>query len=254
MAANLNLLIGAELDKNKSLKQINTMLEELSKNSALNNLRLELNIGQAQIFSIIEGQTKSLVSALANLGGQFSFIASAIYTLDQSMSGVANRITTITGTLHGMTQEIARAAAEWERLVTQPDASGMGGADKSAVDKAGDSSSDSAEKWNERMNDIFNDVENNSAVIDGLINSLSSLGLSFSALNWLSTIYTGTTLSAKVAVVALQSVMTLGLTAAISGIIAGMTYLIGSYGEAKRQQKEYFETLAKEIEQDNEKK
>jgi phage tail tape measure protein, TP901 family, core region len=65
------------------------------------------------------------------------------------------------------------------------------------------------------------------------MSALSAFGIDLKAVALATQVFTGSTIAARVAVFALQATMTLGLSVAIAGVVAGLTHLLNKYQEQK---------------------
>ncbi|GEM_PF-7094747 len=239
MAQDLNLLVRAELDKRQSIQSINRMLQELTESRSLKKLQVRLELGQTQLLALVTDQTRVLYSALAGISGQLGGTLASMGEIGVAMSAANYRIGEVA-------QSIEALAGQWRALAAaiSEASTASAGAGKAAEQAAPDTKP--LLEWREVVNQVFNDVGAHRMVADVMIDKIKTMAAGISALSWITSIASASTTGLKLAMIALQSVLSFGIAAAVTAVISGLYQLVGMIGAAKEKQQEYLKSLSEQ--------
>lgn len=226
MANDLNLLVRAELDKRQTIQSFNRLLEELAQSQSLKKLQVRLEFGQAQLLALVTDQTRVLYSAFAGLSGELSGTLVQMAEVGIAMSAANDRIVEVA-------ESVQTLVGQWRALAA---ASGQA---KEATTQAAPDTKPLVE-WQRITNQVFNDAGQNKEVTKIAIEKLERLGGVFSFLG-------SSAASARLATLAFGSVLTFGVTVAVTAAIGGLFQLIEMIGASDRKLQAYMQTLGKQI-------
>ncbi|SDE82573.1 NlpC/P60 family protein [Fontibacillus panacisegetis] len=210
MSNNLKMLITAGLDTENSIKTINSNLKALAKHPALQKLLIEIKMN--------DSYTRSANHFLNVIKSMNEAIAEGTVELNRQIKSVQSLKKSI---------EDLPAAGSKASSSTKTDSSSL----KSLADQAG-------KDIEGGFRGTADSIVKNEDIIQSLSLKVAQAGLRFESLSWFTNLYTGSAASARLATIALQGAMSMGLSLAISGVTWALSAMVEAIAKSRRESAE----------------
>ncbi|WP_019420058.1 hypothetical protein [Paenibacillus sp. OSY-SE] len=268
MKNDLTLLTGS-LNITKTVEEINKAIKKIEKHPKLSKVKLSVDFDQKYTKSVdvllssgqkvikhYELQKKLIEEIIAKnffLGEAIHRVTQRIRaSIDSSVQAtkhINDRKSAIlqeTDAILTLIRNMERLEAKQQDLIRVQSANEMGSneATTTSVESAAQTkASPVSNPFEKTVNDFFKDVNIDAfkklfdtSMVSLFFEAIAQGGLKFKALSVFTEIYTSSAIKARIATVALQSALSLGLSVAIGAVVSGLTYLYNKYEEEKQQQ------------------
>ncbi|MCE5169628.1 hypothetical protein LQV63_09915 [Paenibacillus profundus] len=267
MKNDLTLLTGS-LNITKTVEEINKAIKKIEKHPKLSKVKLSVDFDQKytksvdvllssgqQVIKHFELQKKLIEEIIAknfSLGEAINRVTQRIRAnIDSSVQAtkhINDRRSAIlqeSDAILTLISNMERFEAKQQDLLRVQSASEIGSneASKSVESAPQTEASPVSNPFEKTANDFFKDVNIDAfkklfdtSMVSLFFEAIAQGGLKFKALSVFAEIYTSSTVKARIATVALQSALSLGLSVAIGAVVSGLTYLYNKYEEEKQQQ------------------
>ncbi|MBA9087638.1 hypothetical protein FHR92_004123 [Fontibacillus solani] len=210
MSNNLKMLITAGLDTENSIKTINSNLKALAKHPALQKLLIEIKMNDSytrsanHFLNVIKSMNEAIAEGTVELNRQIKSVESLKKSIED-LPAVGSKVSNS----------------------TQTDSSSL----KSLADQAG-------KDIEGGFRGTADSIVKNEDIIQSLSLKVAQAGLRFESLSWFTNLYTGSAASARLATIALQGAMSMGLSLAITGVTWAISAMVEAIAKSRRESAE----------------